>query len=143
MSKDNLVFSFPIKAPANSVKVKDISALQQLEIWKIYQDYWCEHKPSCTVYYNDNDFMAVGSWVWQNFDDISGISFLPYADHIYDQAPYESISEDKYKELLNSMPKSIDWVTLQDFEQEDNTVGSQTYACTGGSCEIVDLVSDD
>jgi len=142
MSKDNLVFSFPIKAPPNSVKVKDISALQQLEVWKVYQDYWCEHKPSCTVYYNDDDFLAVGSWVWQNFDDTSGISFLPYSDHIYNQSPYESISEDKYKELLDAMPKDIDWLKLQDFEEEDNTAGSQTYACTGGACEIVDLVNE-
>lgn len=142
MNNENYIFSFPIKAPSNSIKVKDISALDQLAIWKIYQDYWCEHKPSCTVYYTDNDFMAVGSWVWENFDDISGISFLPYSGHIYDQAPYEEIDEEKHKELSDTMPESVDWIGLSDYEEDDNTAGSQTYACSGGSCEIVDLVNE-
>ena len=142
MNDENYVFSFPIKAPINSVKIKDIPALKQLEVWKIYQDHWCEHKPSCSIYYSDDDFLAVGAWVWTNFDDISGISFLPYSDHIYDQAPYESISEEKYKELSDKIPEDTDWSKLKEFEEEDNTAGSQTYACSGGSCEVVDLVSE-
>jgi ribonucleoside-diphosphate reductase alpha chain len=143
MNSENFVFSFPIKSPAASVKVKDIDALKQLEVWKMYQDHWCEHKPSCTVYYNDDNFIAVGAWVWENFDNISGISFLPYSGHIYDQAPYESVSEEKHRELAEQMPKGIDWNDLGSFESEDNTAGSQTYACTGGACEIVDLVADE
>ncbi|MHA2427753.1 MAG: ATP cone domain-containing protein [Candidatus Hermodarchaeia archaeon] len=140
MNNENYVFEFPIKAPPNSLVSKDVSALKQLEIWKTYQDHWCEHKPSCTVYYTDDEFMAVGAWVWTHFNDISGISFLPYSDHIYDQAPYESVSEEQYKELREKMPSNIDWMKLKEFEEEDNTTGSQTYACSGGSCEVVDLV---
>lgn len=140
MNSENYVFSFPIKAPTNSITVSDMTALDQLKIWKIYQDYWCEHKPSCTVYYTDDDFLAVGTWVWDNFDDISGISFLPYSGHVYNQAPYEACDEDTYKELSNQIPKDIDWVELSQYETEDNTAGSHTYACSGGSCEVVDLI---
>tara|TARA_Y100000996_G_scaffold237832_1_gene186860 strand:+ start:11439 stop:13319 length:1881 start_codon:yes stop_codon:yes gene_type:complete len=137
MSDASLVFSFPIKAPKNAVTVLDVGAMQQLELWKTYQDYWCEHKPSITVYYTDDEFLQVAQWIWDNFDLCSGISLLPYSDHVYQQAPYENIDAAKYKELLNSMPKNIEWADLINYEQEDNTVGSQELACVGGACEIV------
>jgi ribonucleoside-diphosphate reductase alpha chain len=137
MSDASLVFSFPVKAPKNAVTVSDVGAIQQLELWKIYQDHWCEHKPSITVYYTDDEFLEVAQWIWNNFDLCSGISLLPYSDHVYQQAPYENIDANKYKELLGSMPKNVNWADLVNYEQEDNTTGSQELACVGGACEIV------
>ena len=137
MSLSNSVFSFPIKSPKGSVTVSQVGAMQQLELWKAYQNYWCEHKPSITVYYTDDEFLQVAQWIWENFDLCSGISLLPVSDHVYQQAPYENISKDQYKALLASMPKNIDWEDLANFETEDNTTGSQELACTGGACEIV------
>ena len=133
------IFSFPMKSPESSVVVSDVGAMEQLKLWKIYQDYWCEHKPSITVYYKDSEFMEIGQWLYNNFDSVSGISFLPYSDHTYKQAPYQDISEEKYYELLNDMPKDVDWSGLGVFEVEDTTTGSKELACTGGVCEIVDL----
>jgi ribonucleoside-diphosphate reductase alpha chain len=137
MNLSNLVFSFPIKSPETSVSedVK-ISALKQLELWETYQNYWCEHKPSITVYYTDDEFLEVAQWIWNNFDICSGISLLPFSDHVYQQAPYEKICEDRYNELLEEMPKGVDWNDLSNFETEDNTTGSQELACVGTSCEI-------
>lgn len=140
MNSQAWVFEFPIKSPQNSTKVNEETALEQLKIWKQYQDYWCEHKPSCTVYYTDNDFMDVGSWVWKNFDEISGISFLPYSDHVYRQAPYEAISAEKYAELSKKMPEEVDWTSLSDYEKEDSTKASKELACSAGVCEVVDLL---
>ena len=137
MNQSSVVFSFPIKAPKDSVVVKDVGAMQQLRLWKKYQDHWCEHKPSITVYYTDNEFFEVCQWLWENFDSVSGISLLPVSDHVYQQAPYEDITMEQYKELLKAMPKEINWDDLQHFEQEDNTTGSQELACVGGACEIV------
>ena len=137
MSEASLVFSFPVKAPKNAVTVSDVGALQQLELWKTYQNHWCEHKPSITVYYTDDEFLQVAQWIWNNFDLCSGISLLPFSDHLYQQAPYESIDSSKYKELLAAMPKNIEWTDLINYEQEDNTTGSQELACVGGACEIV------
>ena len=137
MSQASLVFSFPIKAPEESIKVNDIDALQQLRLWKKYQEFWCEHKPSITVYYTDDEFLEVAQWIWNNFDLCSGISLLPYSDHVYQQAPYEDIDAEKYEELLAAMPVSVDWSALEQFEQDDNTTGSQELACVGGACEIV------
>jgi ribonucleoside-diphosphate reductase alpha chain len=132
-NNNNLVFGFPIKAPKGSIVTTDMGAIEQLELWKIYQDNWCEHKPSMTCYYTDDNFLAVAQWVWDNFDNISGISFLPYDDHVYQQAPYEEIDDAAYKELVKSMPKGFDW----DFEElEDNTEAMQTLACTNGVCEL-------
>ena len=132
-NNNNLVFGFPIKAPKGSVVTTDMGAIEQLELWKIYQDNWCEHKPSMTCYYTDDNFLAVAQWVWDNFDNISGISFLPYDDHVYQQAPYEEIDDATYKELVKSMPKGFDW----NFEElEDNTEAMQTLACTNGVCEL-------
>ena len=137
MSGTSSVFSFPVKAPETSVTVAEVGAMQQLELWKAYQNFWCEHKPSITVYYTDNEFLQVAQWIWENFDLCSGISLLPVSDHTYQQAPYEDISAEQYEELLASMPKDINWNDLHYFEQEDNTTGSQELACTGGACEIV------
>ena len=137
MNLSNLVFSFPIKSPETSVSedVK-ISALKQLKLWETYQNYWCEHKPSITVYYTDDEFLEVAQWIWNNFDICSGISLLPFSDHVYQQAPYEKICEDRYNKLLEEMPKGVDWNDLSNFETEDNTTGSQELACVGTSCEI-------
>ena len=137
MNLSNLVFSFPVKSPETSVSEdKKISALKQLELWETYQNYWCEHKPSITVYYTDDEFLEVAQWIWNNFDICSGISLLPFSDHVYQQAPYEKICEDRYNKLLEEMPKGVDWNDLSNFETEDNTTGSQELACVGTSCEI-------
>lgn len=137
MSKESVVFSFPVKSPEGSVTVNQVGAMEQLKLWKIYQDHWCEHKPSITVYYTDDEFLEVAQWIWENFDTVSGISLLPVTDHVYQQAPYEDISTEKYDELVALMPVGIDWSNLEYFEKEDNTTGSQELACTGGACEIV------
>ena len=137
MSKSSLVFSFPIKSPDSSTTVKEVGAMEQLRLWKKYQDYWCEHKPSITVYYTDDEFLKVSQWIWENFDTVSGISLLPVSDHVYQQAPYEDITSEKYEELLKAMPVDVNWSDLEHFEKEDTTTGSQELACTGGACEIV------
>ena len=114
--------------------------LQHLELWKIYQDHWCEHKPSITVSVREHEWMEVGAWVYKNFDDMSGISFLPYSDHEYKQAPYQEITEEEYNERVKAIP-SIAWERLSEFELEDSTIGSRDFACSGSDvCEIVDLV---
>ena len=136
MSPTSSVFSFPVKAPKKSVTVSEVGAMQQLELWKAYQNHWCEHKPSITVYYTDSEFLQIAQWIWDNFDLCSGISLLPYSDHVYQQAPYEEIDEVKYKELLSTVP-DVNWEGLGEFEEEDNTTGSQELACVGGACEIV------
>jgi ribonucleoside-triphosphate reductase len=137
MSPTSAVFSFPVKAPESSVTVKQVGAMQQLELWKAYQNHWCEHKPSITVYYTDSEFLQVAQWIWENFDLCSGISLLPYSDHVYQQAPYEDIDAEKYDEMVASMPQGVDWNDLEKYEEEDNTTGSQELACVGGACEIV------
>ena len=130
------VFSFPVKAPESSVTVKQTGAMEQLELWKAYQEHWCEHKPSITIYYTDDEYLEVAHWIWKNFDMCSGISLLPYSDHVYQQAPYEEIDEEKYNELFAAMPKDINWEDLAKIEVEDNTIGSQELACVGGACEL-------
>ena len=137
MNDSTVVFSFPVKSPKDSVTVKQVGAMEQLKLWKAYQEHWCEHKPSVTIYYTDSEFLQVAQWIWENFDICSGISLLPTSDHIYQQAPYEAIDEDEYNRLAAEMPKNIDWENLSQFEQEDNTTGSQELACAGGACEIV------
>lgn len=136
INQNNLVFSFPVAAPKNAVFTKDMGAMAQLRLWKKYQDHWCEHKPSITVYYTDDDFLKVGAWVYENFDSVSGVSFLPYSGHTYKQAPYEEITEEQYSKLLDAMPKDTNWEELKDYEHEDQTIGTQTLACTGGTCEL-------
>ena len=137
MSPASSVFSFPVKAPETSVTVSQVGAMEQLQLWKAYQNHWCEHKPSITVYYTDDEFLQVAQWIWENFDICSGISLLPFSDHLYQQAPYEDITAEKYEELLAAMPQGVEWIDLGNFEKEDNTTGSQELACVGGACEIV------
>jgi len=127
------VFSFPMKAPARSVTTSEMGAMEQLRVWSVLQEHWCEHKPSITVYYKDSEFLEIGQWVYNNFDTVSGISFLPYSDHSYVQAPYEEIDEKAYKELLKMMPKTINWDIN---EYEDMTEGAQNLACVAGACEV-------
>ena len=133
------VFSFPMMAPKGSVCRKDMTAIEQLEIWKVYAKHWCEHKPSVTISVKENEWIPVGAWCWENFEHVSGISFLPFSDHTYQQAPYQDIDEKTYKKLAKAMPTDIDWNKLQEFEKEDNTKGSQELACTAGVCELVDI----
>jgi len=134
-----MVFSFPVKAPKGCVTRDDLNAIEQLEVWLMYQRHWCEHKPSVTITVREHEWLEVGAWVFKNFDEMSGVSFLPHSDHSYKQAPYQEIEQDEYKELNKLMPKDIDWDKLSEYEVEDTTVGSQTLACSGDSCEIVDI----
>ncbi len=133
------VFSFPQKSPSNAVTRNDMTAIEQLEMWLIYQRHWCEHKPSVTISVRDDEWLEVGAFVYKHFDEMSGVSFLPHSDHTYQQAPYQDCSKEEYNVLLKSMPKAINWEALSDYEQEDNTVAMQTMACSGDVCEIVDL----
>jgi len=135
------IFSFPIQAPDTAVIREDITALEHLELWKIYQLYWCEHKPSITVDIAENEWLGVGDWVFRNFDIVSGIAFMPKDDHVYKQMPEEVCDRETYEALLEAVPKDVNWDDLVDYEDDDNTLGSQELACSGGACEIVDLVS--
>ena len=133
------VFSFPIKTANSAICRNDRSAIQQLEFWKLYQESWCEHKPSVTITVKEDEWIEVGAWVYKHFDMISGISFLPYSDHSYKQAPYQECDEEEYNAMVAKMPTDIDWNELSKYEVEDNTRGSQEYACTGDKCEVVDI----
>ena len=133
------VFSFPMKSPEGAVTRNDMTAIEQLELWLTYQRYWCEHKPSITVTVRDHEWMEVGAWVYKHFDEVSGISFLPHSDHTYQQAPYQECTKHDYETLLSVMPDSIDWSKLSDYEKEDTSKGTNTFACSSGVCEIVDL----
>lgn len=138
MKPDNqVVFSFPIKSPPNAILRKDRSAIEQLEFWLSVQTNWCEHKPSITVSVKEDEWMAVGAWVYKHFNEVSGVSFLPYSEHVYKQAPYQECNNEEYKLLSEKMPKNIDWLKLKDYENRDNTIASQEYACTGNSCELL------
>ena len=132
-SPSTKVFSFPKQAPEAAVFASEQSGMEQLELWAKYQEHWCEHKPSITVYYRDSEFLEIGNWVYNNFDSISGISFLPYDEHSYAQAPYEQISEEEYNEMVKDFPTEFDW-NLN--EEDDFTEGAQTLACGGNSCEL-------
>jgi ribonucleoside-diphosphate reductase alpha chain len=133
------VFSFPVKAPQNAILTADLTAIEQLETWLMYQRHWCEHKPSITVNVRKDEWFSVGAFVYEHFDEMSGVSFLPYNEHTYQQAPYQEVGKNDYKNLLDLMPKTIDWSKLSEYEKEDTTAGSQTLACTGDVCEIVDI----
>lgn len=140
MKPDNTtVFSFPQKSPHGAITRKDLTAIEQLELWLTYQRHWCEHKPSITVNVRDHEWVEVGAWVFKHFDEISGVSFLPYSNHTYQQAPYQECDEETYNEFLKKIPKNIDWSLLREFESEDTTKSSQTFACASGICEIVDV----
>jgi ribonucleoside-triphosphate reductase len=134
------VFSFPQKAPRGAVCTKDMTAIEQLEMWLMYQRNWCEHKPSVTINVKSEEWLEVGAFVFKHFDEMSGVSFLPFNEHTYQQAPYQDCGKSDYDMLKSVMPKKIDWSALSEYESEDNTSGSQTLACSGDSCEIVDLV---
>src|SRR6056300_595309 len=134
LSPTTKVFSFVKKAPEDAVIAGDQTGLEQLDLWTMYQEHWCEHKPSITVYYRDDEYLAIGNWLYNNFDSVSGVSFLPYSDHTYEQAPYESITEEQYNELVKAMPETVSWDLN---EASDVTEGSQELACVGNSCEIV------
>jgi len=133
------VFSFPVKSPNKAITRDDMTAIEQLEMWLIYQRSWCEHKPSVTISVRDDEWMEVGAFVYKHFDEMSGVSFLPHSDHTYQQAPYQDCGKHDYEMLLSCMPDKIDWSKLSEYEQEDNTVAMQTMACSGDVCEIVDL----
>jgi len=133
------VFSFPVKAPPKAVVTADLTAIEQLEMWLMYQRHWCEHKPSVTINVKSDEWFEVGAFVYKHFDEMSGVSFLPFSEHTYQQAPYQDIGKSEYNQMLKFMPTSIDWEKLNEYEQEDNTAGSQTFACSGDVCEIVDL----
>tara|TARA_B100000927_G_scaffold8148_1_gene6620 strand:- start:5436 stop:7352 length:1917 start_codon:yes stop_codon:yes gene_type:complete len=130
------VFSFPMKAPDHAVFRTDMSAIDQLELWLSYQKNWCEHKPSVTISVKEEEWMEVGAWVHKNFEWMSGVSFLPFSDHTYQQAPYQDCDMEAYKDMLTKMPKNVDWSVLASYETQDMTVGSQELACTAGNCEI-------
>ncbi len=133
------VFSFPMKAPRDAVVTADMTAIEQLEMWLAYQRSWCEHKPSVTINVKSDEWFEVGAFVYKHFDEMSGVSFLPFNEHTYQQAPYQDVDKKKYLETLGQMPNKIDWSLLSDYENEDNTAGSQTMACSGDVCELVDL----
>jgi ribonucleoside-triphosphate reductase (thioredoxin) len=133
------VFSFPVKAPDNAVVTEDMTAIEQLELWLAYQRNWCEHKPSVTINVRKDEWFEVGAFVYKYFDEMSGVSFLPYNEHTYQQAPYQEVGKSDYEMLLSVMPEAIDWSRLSEYEKEDTTKSSQTYACSGEVCEVVDL----
>ena len=135
------VFSFPVNSPKSSIMRDEITAIEQLEHWLLYQRHWCEHKPSITITVREEEWMEVGAWVYKYFDEVSGVSFLPHSDHVYKQAPYQECGKKEYKELLKKMPKDVSWNGLNGYEETDNTVGAQTLACSGNSCELVDIIT--
>ena len=131
------VFSFPMKTPKGAICRMDMTALEQLELWKTYATSWCEHKPSVTISVKEDEWVEVAAWVYDHFDSISGISFLPFSEHVYRQAPYQDCTEEEYKEALKTMPKNVDWAELSKYESQDYTIASQELACTAGGCEII------
>ena len=136
---DTTVFYFPIKAPKGATVTEDISAIDHLEMWKIYRNHWTEHNPSVTINVHEDDWMKVGAWVYDNFDEIGGVSFLPASEHTYKQAPYQACSKEEYQEAVKKMPTNIPWEMLTVYETSDGTTGSQELSCVAGSCEIVDI----
>lgn len=134
---DTLVFYFPIKSPKQCLTTNDIGALEQLELWKMYKNNWCEHNPSITVYVKENEWLEVAAWVYKNFDEVCGIAFLPHSNHVYKQAPYQPIEKEEYERLFNEFPKNLDYSKLSEFEKEDTTTSTREMACTGDKCELV------
>jgi len=135
-----MVFSFPMKAP-ESLTRDSMTAIEQLEMWLTYQRHWCEHKPSITVTVREEEWMEVGAWVYKHFDEVSGISFLPHSNHSYRQAPYQDCTKEEYETFVLKMPKNVDWSDLKKYEKVDSTTGTQTLACSGDKCELVDLTN--
>jgi ribonucleoside-diphosphate reductase alpha chain len=137
------VFTFPMKAPDGAVLRDDRTAIEQLELWLMYQRYYCEHKPSVTISVKEHEWMEVGAWVYKHFDEVSGVSFLPHSDHTYQQAPYEDCTEEVYLKAVGVMPESVNWSRIKEYELSDNTKGMKTLACTGAVCEMVDLIEEE
>jgi ribonucleoside-triphosphate reductase (thioredoxin) len=133
------VFGFPIKAPDGATTSSDVNAIQHLELWKMYREHWTEHNPSVTIQVQEDEWMDVGAWVYKNFDNIGGVSFLPASEHTYRQAPYQEITKEQYEALAASFPSEISWMDFMKFETEDGTTGTQELACTSGVCELVDI----
>lgn len=134
----NYVFSFPVKAPDHAVFRKDMSAIEQLELWLKYKQNWTEHNQSVTITVREEEWMEVGAWVYKHFDDMTGVSFLPFSDFVYKQAPFQDCTKEEYEALLVKMPKSVDWSKLSDYEKSDHTEGTQTLACTSaGGCDLL------
>jgi ribonucleoside-diphosphate reductase alpha chain len=140
MNPKAVVFSFPFKAPEGALTRNDQSAIDQLETWLDYKVHWTEHSPSVTVSVKPEEWGEVGEWVYEHFDLITGISFLPYSDHVYKQAPFQTVDEETYEKAKALMPEAINWDFLPLYELEDTTTGSQTLACTAGVCDVVDLI---
>jgi ribonucleoside-diphosphate reductase alpha chain len=138
---ETTVFSFPTVTPKSAMVRDDMTAIDQLNIWLIYQNYWCEHKPSVTISVRKDEWMDVGAWVYEHFDDVSGISFLPHSEHVYKQAPYQEVNKETCLEMVARMPTKIDWSKLSDYEKEDGTTGARDLACSAGVCEVVDLTN--
>ena len=132
--ESTVVFSFPMKAPDHARTREAFTATEHLDLWLMYQRHWCEHKPSVTISVKEHEWMDVGAWVWRNFDEISGVSFLPHDGGTYRQAPYEECTKEQYEAMVAKMPTTIQWDSL--IEYDDNVEGVQTLACTGSSCEI-------
>lgn len=136
MNKDMVVFSFPMAAPEGSITTDKMSAIDQLQLYLLYNEHWVEHSISITVYVKEHEWLEVGAWVYNNFDKLNGVSFLPHSDHIYVQAPYEAIEEDQYIEMVHMMP-TIDWSKYNVKEFEDKTEGIKEFACSAGGCELI------
>jgi ribonucleoside-triphosphate reductase len=142
-NKEGVVFSFPLAAPKGAITRSDLTAIEHLELWLAYQEAWCEHKPSITVSVKDDEWGDVGQWVWEHFDRISGIAFLPYDDHVYEQAPFQDIDSEEFYERAMQMP-TIDWPKkLRQYEFEDTTTNQGTLACSAGACDIVDILAQE
>jgi ribonucleoside-diphosphate reductase alpha chain len=137
--EETTVFYFPQKAPKNATVTKDLTAIDHLEMWKTYRTYWTEHNPSVTINVHEDEWLKVGAWVFDNFDSIGGVSFLPASEHTYKQAPYQEISKDEYEEWVKKSPSNIQWEMLSIYEKEDGTTGTQELSCVAGVCEIVDI----
>ena len=133
---EKYVFKFPIKSPDGAITIENVSAIDQLELWSLYQQFWCDGNPSQTVHYKDDEFFRIADWIWTNWDDVVGLSFLPKSDMVYKNPPFECISREEYEQLLYNFPKDIDWGLLSNFEKEDCTTGASEVACQGGACEI-------
>ena len=130
------VFSFPMKVDRSAIFRTDMTAIEQLELWLTYQKHWCEHKPSVTISVKENEWLEVGAWVYEHFDYMSGVSFLPFSEHTYKQAPYQDCTKEEYEMLLGKMPKVVEWNKLSEYELTDMTIGAQELACAAGFCEI-------
>lgn len=141
MNSASVVFSFPIAAPEGSLTRNDLTAIRHLDLWMAYQRYWCEHKPSVTIYVKPEEWTEVGDWVYDNFDEVSGVSFLPHSEHTYQQAPYQDLTVSEYEEWTTRMPTDVPWHMLQAYELEDSTTSAQDLACVAGACDIIDMTS--